>query len=647
MLKRKTLIISSLIVSNLLYANYTEFSNYSGTGTSFWKEKYLLNKYTHTGIDYNIDFNVGNGSQWVSTEYSCDNDECKVKNAERTTDYDFVNAKAYYETDSQGSITNSGQVWYDPSDIMNNYSEAIPSLSRTSNPSETNYDVYGIAEESIYGYLNLRGNFSRSSIIVRDLFSRSLIETKGNLDDAHRFLGGQNQNNDVNGINGNNKYKEGNYLFGAFVSDNDGARYGYPIKFSFVKKGNFIIDNDKPIDGSKSFQESDIEDNIVPGYFLTAELHKGRNGYFAKWNPNSKGVYKLYAHIPQGATATQVKYKVKNSQNTIYTKAINQSNNQGKWVQLEDENGNDNFKFESDTYVGISLGNDSTNKNYSNDSSRWIGIDAIKFEKVNDSKVVSNFHAAGSLIKPSGDCWGCNKDQANMQPDTTSSTVVFQWLYNNEECRYIDIKSDDITDVYISSKNWKETNINSYKTYKAKLPVTIVNNGGDNFNTISVTSTEPLDNIAKVFGYCSQSVASGTKTKIDSYDIEFSNGYNWAGNGSIISGGTKDSIGYGRTKDVARVHTDKKSLSAFQWQPSDRCEELRIAGGFNGDKSFNGKLSVKGWNKTSYNEVSNKSTSFPKTLKGYGTSGYYYVIKIETEKGAVSSGYIQAECVDN
>ncbi len=59
---------------------------------------------------------------------------------------------------------------------------ALPYLSRTSNrPSISNYDVYGIVNETIYGYLNVTGRFHRSSIAVRPSFSRRNAGDRGGL----------------------------------------------------------------------------------------------------------------------------------------------------------------------------------------------------------------------------------------------------------------------------------------------------------------------------------------------------------------------------------------------------------------------------------------------------------------------------------
>jgi murein DD-endopeptidase MepM/ murein hydrolase activator NlpD len=72
--------------------------------------------------------------------------------------------------------TNTAVRYYNPNEFAGIKREAIPFLSRSHTfPTESDYDVYGIADTTIYGSVNLTGTFQRSSIVVRDFFNRSQV----------------------------------------------------------------------------------------------------------------------------------------------------------------------------------------------------------------------------------------------------------------------------------------------------------------------------------------------------------------------------------------------------------------------------------------------------------------------------------------
>lgn len=300
-------------------------------------------------------------------------------------------------------------------------------LNTDKSPSKDAYDVYGIANENINFYLNLTGTVQESSIVVRNFTQRRNIEVKGSLNDNLRILGGKNPGEKypggyVNGLAGQAKYAEGNYLFAANVVDVTGKNgFGYPVEFSFVKNGDIIVDNDqKNADantGNDATSESvyngtrvspplpsssiiPADGSKIPGYFLTADLFPGKSDAFAQWKPNAANTYRIYVHVPEhGATAIAVRYKIKpDGLNNIISRPINQKNAYiafiDGWVPLEALDGTRIFSFTKNGFVGLSLGSTSSDANYAgilgvNDatstdrhSPEYVAFDAVKFESV-------------------------------------------------------------------------------------------------------------------------------------------------------------------------------------------------------------------------------------------------------------------------
>ncbi len=184
----------------------------------------------------------------------------------------------------------------------------------------------------------------------------------------------------------------GDYLFVPYINKNGGNdnRFGYPVKFSFVHRGDIIVDNDQKNADTNTRNDSPTEPTYngndngtkVPGYFLTADLFAGRSNAFAQWKPQHSGEYEIYVHVPEyGATATGVRYVIKEdgtNQNQVFSRAIDQSTHPGQWVRITTNN-NDTFQFTDQGYIGIHLGSNSGSRNYSISRAQKVAFDAVKF----------------------------------------------------------------------------------------------------------------------------------------------------------------------------------------------------------------------------------------------------------------------------
>ncbi|QTA82229.1 terpenoid cyclase domain-containing protein [Desulfonema limicola] len=267
----------------------------------------------------------------------------------------------------------------------------IPFLSLDENPDISNYNVYGIADESIYGALDIDGNYFHAEIAAIDSFNR---DDAGNDDKASNpeYLAQEGDENaalhEINIINGSSDaYQAGDYLFLASVSDNEGTRNFFPIKFTVVSNAlSRIVDNDQINNDAYQYENNidNIETNIVPGYYLTAKLVKGQSGAWAKWKPSIEGQYKVYIHSPKDAEAADIVYQIKTDgtdENRILSEPVSQVENQDGWVQIVSSDGNELFEFTSEGYVQLDLGSDE-NKPFSNHNinpDTCVAFDAVKF----------------------------------------------------------------------------------------------------------------------------------------------------------------------------------------------------------------------------------------------------------------------------
>jgi len=273
-----------------------------------------------------------------------------------------------------------------------------------------------------------------------------------------------------------------------------------------------------------------------------------------------------------------------------------------------------------------------------------LALEFLSYPPSSPSAYTAIFDGAGSLIKPSMDCWGCDKDEARMHPhysQSQSSTVVFQWMQDSNKCSYLKIEQIPDSSYFkaqISSKHWASDSTSSV-SYIATLPVTIPNSG--DFTTTSVTSMSPLSSEARIKASCSTSDSDANNRQNSSaVGTIFSNDYTWMGNGSIISDDTGSCTDFGCTKDEAIASSSQPALTAFQWQVSSSCQKLRIQ--VKGGGSFSGRLKYKFWSHPNWEFESD--VSFPQDISKSSNKDYY-VFAIETEAGAIPAGkYIEARC---
>lgn len=295
------------------------------------------------------------------------------------------------------------------------------------------------------------------------------------------------------------------------------------------------------------------------------------------------------------------------------------------------------------------------------DTFREVAMEAVKlgieeYLKSDSSAVSSSsyFDGAGSLVRPDNTCWGCDKDEARMQPHSIPSTVVFQWTANNE-CPYMKVGvalkegSGEIGsnpfDVTVHTKTWNSHL--SEESYNTTLPITV--DSKSYWNTTAITSRRSLSSKVRIIARCSKNRITKTKEFIDSPLVDLSSNYYWAGNGSLIARDNPPNYAEniedaGVKQDWAVTFSQNKAMSIFQWQPSDACPKIRIDASYGGGSSYApvNQVSMKRWYEASWPNT-NLCTQLPCTIDAPSKNGYF-ILKVKTNAGAVESGHIHASC---
>ena len=299
---------------------------------------------------------------------------------------------------------------------------------------------------------------------------------------------------------------------------------------------------------------------------------------------------------------------------------------------------------------------------YKNDNGDWIELKSqqivIKEKPTSQNPIITG---VGSIINPSKNCFGCDKDEAYMQTRQYSpSAVVFQWNYrdNVASCKYLNIvarevdKNGNVTnfnkklDVSVYTKKWS-SNTNK-KAYNMTLPITI--DSVNSWNTILISSREPLSKRLNIKASCSDSLKyrESIVTKINADKVNSLNGYVWAGNSSIIRRDNPNATqSDGVYRDVAISSTTDKGLTYFQWQPANNCLSIKLKAGMypddDGENIAIKAVNMKYWS-YKWDDKSQCQGHLPCTIKAPNGANGYYIIKVKTNANAIDSNKISAVC---
>lgn len=267
--------------------------------------------------------------------------------------------------------------------------------------------------------------------------------------------------------------------------------------------------------------------------------------------------------------------------------------------------------------------------------SRETGCDGAQVSTTTNSI----FDGAGSLIKPTVACYGCDKDEAKMHPHQGHlSTVVFQWLHDQASCDVLEIYADPATAVTISAKAWNDTDVKQATQVSLSAQSPFYLEAINTWTTFSVTSNNPINTPVRISAFCAQSKSTSVANQATFPSaVRVDNNAHWMGTGSLISRYNQDD--YGINKDVAiGSHTDN-ALTSFQWLASQSCTAIKVGDHGNIETFRNALVSIKEWNAAFFEPYCN---ALPCRIDN-ASPDTYYVIKVESGAGEFPNG-LQAYC---
>jgi hypothetical protein len=238
----------------------------------------------------------------------------------------------------------------------------------TSSPGASNYEVYGIAGTPLNATITLTPTTARTFTNI-GVGGRVWNNDSSNMDlftKPSESIGA----NTTRTLSGARTFTAGDYNFYAYIDRHQEKPLGrgYSLKLAVLPNASsVVIDND----GRFGYTASEAGAQTVPGYYLSARLFQGGSGNWAQWRPGKAGRFEIWAHIPSGATASQVTYKIySNGTNAVLSSPVSHASTNDQWVKLTSGSAQ-SWTFSTGGYVGLSVENISTGQK--------VGADAVKF----------------------------------------------------------------------------------------------------------------------------------------------------------------------------------------------------------------------------------------------------------------------------
>jgi len=307
-------------------------------------------------------------------------------------------------------------------------------------------------------------------------------------------------------------------------------------------------------------------------------------------------------------------------------------------------------------------------------------------EALSNHPVGYEWHGSGSLIKPSGNCPGCQVDYVKLHDTNQKPFGVFQWKKELGTCEGIEISATgkhkitsvdtNLQDLRISLRagDWKHRNSDGY--FIGELPLSI-GYPYKKFNLVSVMLPVPLSELTKKYqdidfsegvlleARCVPVVFSNSRKKLvtnNQYGVQMVQTTNvWSGTGSIINSQQFLISAYGISKDVAHIRTKEEArfpVTTFQWQPNyvgiGTCDRLRFEAVQSDEKPYvlqpiQARIRFKNWEAPPLNSRTYNVTlpwTLNQSIASYSHDNYY-VISVELLKRysqTILPMYIKATC---
>jgi hypothetical protein len=256
--------------------------------------------------------------------------------------------------------------------------------------------------------------------------------------------------------------------------------------------------------------------------------------------------------------------------------------------------------------------------------------------------------------------YGVTRDVVQLHANNTKPVGFFQWQVNTNDCQRLSLFSEDFNDsVDITIGKWN-TRADDITFKNVRLPFVIGDgntSGRFSFNDgnwlmLKVALHNNLRQNAKLHAICTSDSTTNASYVIGGGDaVVMQDGYQWAGNGSVIShiyralsGQRNSSLGidwpFGAFQDkLVVMPSSQKPTVFFQWQQDELCRQLVI----NASTNQNVTVFTKRWNEAQA-QVVYQNRQLPVTLSATGNNANWQLIQVQFNSNLNQKTDVTATC---
>ncbi|MDY6992831.1 MAG: CHAP domain-containing protein, partial [Pseudomonadota bacterium] len=265
--------------------------------------------------------------------------------------------------------------------------------------------------------------------------------------------------------------------------------------------------------------------------------------------------------------------------------------------------------------------------------------------------------------------YGITQDVVKLHATANKAVGFFQWQVTEADCQQLKLDAEGLmlsqnqVDITIGTWNDRDDDITFSKV---QLPFVL---GGANtryrfdmeeghWYVVKVALLNRLTQEVKLNAYCTYEMPTDANYQRNGGQaLMMDEGYQWQGNGSVISHmfrslyGQRNNVGlnrdwpYGAFQDVTRIQrSSAKSMVFFQWQQDAVCSQLTLEAPQLSAFEKSVDIVVKPWNASPDEAMVYRNQTLPYTVYGDGGDGSWRLIQVKFLNAVGHTAEVSARC---
>jgi murein DD-endopeptidase MepM/ murein hydrolase activator NlpD len=265
--------------------------------------------------------------------------------------------------------------------------------------------------------------------------------------------------------------------------------------------------------------------------------------------------------------------------------------------------------------------------------------------------------------------YGITQDVVKLHATAGKAVGFFQWQVTEADCRQLRLDAEGLmpsqNQVDITMGIWNDRDDDITFSH-VQLPFVLgranthyrFDMEDSHWYVVKVAFLNRLTQAVKLKAHCTYETPTSANYRHGGGEaLIMADGYQWQGNGSVISHmfrslyGQRNNVGlnrdwpYGAFQDVTRIQrSSAKPMVFFQWQPDAVCSQLTLAASQLSDFEKTVDIVVKPWNASPDQATVYRNKTLPYTIYGDGDDGSWRLIQVKFLNAVGRTAEVSARC---